>query len=221
MGLRGLIAACLLLCGCATNVATVDITPQSSNGLIVFIAEPSPEAYTFDILRYNEERGRLDTNTFAGIHAFMVDPTTAPTYLVKQARPGRYVLTDVGVQSYWAVCFSEQSIAFDLRPGEVVFVGRFNPVPHIVQLHQIARSTRATTSRGGAIHFFENILPPRLTPGTERERVVLEEYLRRTAPGITAPVRIADLEPARFGIGTDLYGAQNLCGGYYERPRSQ
>ncbi|MBC7767514.1 MAG: hypothetical protein H7124_01870 [Phycisphaerales bacterium] len=219
MGFRALLAACALsLCACATNPANLNITPQSDRGLIVLVALPSPEAYTLDLLRYDEERGRLDANTFGGIHTFMVEPTAAPGYLLQEARPGRYLLTNVGVQGYWAVCFSEQTIAFDLAPGDVVFLGDFNPAPHIRQLHQIARDTGQTATRGGAVHFFDDIEPPRLREPTEEGRAALEAFLRRTAPGVTAPVRSATLEPARFGIGHDIVGQQRICGGYYERP---
>lgn len=148
---------------CATNPATLNITPESRNGLILMYARAAPIDYQLDVLRFNEEGTALEANTFNGVYPFRPD-AGAQGFIMKEAKPGRYVFVSVHQQGFWAVCFHNHTTSFEVRPGEVTFLGIFDPVPHLMQLQSLARSTGQTATRGGPVHFYDDILPPRLSP---------------------------------------------------------
>lgn len=220
MRIRVILGLCLALLSqaCATNPATLNLTPESRNGLILMYAWPAPIDYQLDVLRFNSEGTSLEANSFNGIYPFRPD-AGAQGFIMKEARPGRYVFVSLHQQSYWAVCFHNETIAFDVRPGEVTFVGVFDPAPHLAQLQNLARTTGRTATRGGPVHFYDNIQPPRLSPPTDESVALARTFMAQAAPGVTAPINAAQLGTAQFGIGRDVLGTTPMCGGFYATSR--
>lgn len=217
-GLILVLCLALLSAACATNPATLDITPESRNGLILMYARPAPVDYQLDVLRFNEEGTALEANTFNGIYPFRPD-AGEQGFIMKEAKPGRYVFVSLHQQGYWAVCFHNETVSFDVRPGEVTFLGVFDPVPHLAQLQNFARTSGQTTTRGGPVHFYDNVLAPRLSPPTDQTLATARTFMAQAAPNVTAPINAAQLGTAQFGNGRDVFGSTPMCGGYYAAPR--
>lgn len=208
----------LLVSACITKPAgVVNVTPTSANGAIMLYLEPSPVQYQLNMLRFNEEGTALEANTFSAIYPFRVEPNQAGYYSVV-AKPGRYVFVSVHQQGYWAVCFHNKTVAFDVRPGEIAYVGRFNPTPHILQLQMLAQQSGRLRTNGQEVHFFDGIIPPRLAPATSADVQAAQTYAAANFPNATAPIHAPELSQAQFGIGHSAYGGGLVCGGYRERP---
>lgn len=209
-------ALIVLLCGCASGVANTDITSQSRNSILVVATEPSPIPYQLSISSFDPDTGSLGAPP-ADAASIVVGRKDPGAYHLSIIEPGTYVVRDVTQQLNWSVCFHDNSVSFNVAPGEVVYLGRFDPRPHLQQLQQIARSTgRTRTGMGqGPHHFFDNILPPALTPPAATDVDSVRAFLAGSFPRITAPVRMADLRAAQFGIGRPLLGAAQICGGWF------
>ena len=205
-------ALCVLLSACATNPARVAFAPDSDTGLVMILSDPTPIAYDLHVMRFNETAGTVNHNPFGGWVLMSARASSAQQLVVSRARPGRYVLQDLAQQNSWAVCFQANTISFDVRPGEVTFLGRFDPRPHLFQLQQLTlQSGRTRLASGSFVHFFDNILPPQLDPADETELSALPPLLLAQAPGITAPIHQAELGRAQFTTGNVLFGDQRAC----------
>lgn len=205
-------AAALMSTACVTDPAKIAITPKSSGGMIVMAIEPTATPYTISIKSYSKSEDRL-TGDYKG---FYVEPSADRQVMAVEAAPGAYVFQDVRQQVVWAVCFHDDSLAFDVSPGEVVYLGAFDGAVNLDQLRALAVASGRTSANGVTLHnFLEGIKPPALAPVDEAGLGAARAYLARTSPLVTSPVRAAQLEPARFGAGKDLFGVQDSCGGWH------
>jgi hypothetical protein len=171
-----------------------------------------PGDYQLNITRYVPAESKLGSNTVY----LDIDAGQKRQFIVREAPAGAYVFQDIGRQYKWAVCFHDNSVSFELNPGEVVYLGLLDPRVNLLQLEQLAVTSGRTTASSGTIHhFLEGIKPPALMPATEADLGDIRSYLHETSPLVTAPVRVASLQPARFGAGRDLFGLQASCGGWY------
>jgi len=201
-----------LLGGCVTDPAKIAITPQSPGGMILITLEPVPEPYTISLKSYSKAEDRLTGD----YHAFFVEPSNQRQVMSIEAPAGTYVFQDIRQQVVWAVCFHDDSLAFDVRPGEVVHLGVLDAGVNLNQLKQLAVSTGRTTANGITLNnFLDGIKPPAVGPASDADLADVRAYIGRTHPLVTSPVHPARFEPARFGAGKDLFGIQDSCGGWH------
>ena len=211
--MRAFIVAALtaLLAACATNPATIAISPQSEKALLIMEVGASPIDFQLGLAPYDAEAGAIH-----GWTQLWVPQSSVKRYFVRELQPGRYAFMYLAQQEQWAVCFHADTQAFDVRPGEVIYLGAFDPRPHLLQLQGLAVSSGRTYAQGSTlIHFFDNITPPALLPPQEEDLARVQTYLSQTSPLVTAPIRRAEYQPAAFGTGRDLFGLERVCGGYY------
>lgn len=206
------LAAALLSTACVTDPAKIAVTPQSKGGMIVLAIEPVPEPFTVSLKSYSRAEDKLTGD----YHGFFVEPSAQRQVMAIEAPAGTYVFQDIRQQVVFAVCFHDNSLAFDLHPGEIVHLGVLDSGVNLNQLKQLALSTGRTTANGVTLNnFLDGITPPALSPATDADLVAARGYLAKTSPLVTSPVHAAKLEPARFGAGKDLFGIQDSCGGWH------
>jgi hypothetical protein len=223
------LCALLLLAACAATPKDIAITPTSDKGLIVVEVEPPQilnaySQYTLSIQAYDPATQRLTSNFFGGWAG--IDPQSAAvqkrTYLVGQAKPGTYALTALEV-SIWGVCYNGGTMHFDVRPGTVTFVGRFDPNPSLTELFMAAQTGKIPSvgNQYSRFYLFDESRPD-LTPPADVEgwEANVTAYLAANYPNVAAPIVQAALGPAEFGTGRSLDGTLKLCGGYYVKDRA-
>ena len=138
-------------------------------------------------------------------------------YLIAKIKPGRWVFQSYAQQDKWALCFNAMSLQFEVKPGEVVYLGEFNALRHRQQLaEQAVHSGKVYLSGYGFADFFDLAEGPLLKSIDEIQLVAVRQMLGRNAPLVTAPVRAAEYSPARFGTGSTLF-AERRCGGYFNK----
>lgn len=136
-------------------------------------------------------------------------------YLMVPIKPGQWVIQSYLQQDKWALCFNSVSVQFEVKPGEVLYLGRFDALFHRQQLTEQAISSGRTTIRGyGFADFFDLPDGPRFSAIDDSEMAAVRAMLARQAPGITAPVHSVAFSPASFGTGSTLF-AERKCGGYF------
>lgn len=210
--------AVLGLTACASVPETVAIGPDSNRSLIVIAvaarsdAPPLPE-FSVTIARYNEAEGRLDAG-FAGGWARVnsADRDEDGRYwLVGDAEPGLYVISQLSHKGTWHTCFNAGTRAFTIEPGKVVFLGALNPVPALqtmaLTLPSIATNGNNLVAMDSAIDF--------IPAGNVSSWGPLEAFVRSNYPNVTAPITGVATRPVTFNTGRDALGLERVCGGYY------
>jgi hypothetical protein len=215
----------------AQSAKDLAVNPQSPTALLVLQAdwwEPAPNmqsAFKLSLAKFDPVEERLlslpygDSVLFEAKWKQMVDG-----YLVEAVKPGRWVVLSYSQQDKWALCFNATSVQFDVAPGEIIFLGRFDSLAHRQQLTEKAiASGRVSLSSSSFADFFDLPEGPRFAPVDEAELTRVRRMLATRAPQATAPVRAVAFSPARFGTGSTLF-AQRRCGGYFttgaKKPKS-
>lgn len=209
-----MIAAVLALSACVTAPANVDITPTSDRGLIVVEAEPAPSfhisvgaggpieaGYFLTLARYPQGASVTSPPVLDSrwVH-LRARPSGARAFHAIDAAPGTYVLEALNAGLSWGSCFNSATISFDLRPGEVLYLGSFSPAETLADI-----STNLPSSvPAGSVRYVYNRSAPTFTQSDVREQKVseIQAFLSATYPGVHAPVRFADLQPAAFQSDT-------------------
>lgn len=205
----------------AQATAKIAVTPESKEALVIVRAPAMPPAPTFKtayrlgLSVYDPEKQAMKGGPFGGKAVFQAQPKKfVDGYLLMTVKPGTWVFQDFSMQDRWALCFQDASLQFDVKAGEVVYLGDFDAQAHAIDLQRTAIMTGRTSTQGFE-HFFDGIAAPRLAPPTEADLAAVRAALAANAPKTTAPVRPATFTPARFGTGSDLFGLSRVCGGYY------
>jgi hypothetical protein len=209
------VISALTLAACASVPDDVAIGPSSPRGLIVIaVAAPSsgpplPD-FSLTISRFSEEEGRLDGG-WARVNNAERD-AEGRYWLVAQAEPGLYVISNLSHQSTWHACFNAGTRAFEVEPGQVSFVGAINPLP---ALQAIALTLPSVSMNGENLFAMDQELAFFDLGGVSSWEAPLERFVRARFPNVTAPITAVANRPVSFNTGRDLFGLQRVCGGYY------
>ncbi len=205
----------------ANDAAKIAVTATSKDALIVIKTPSLPPAptyktaYRLGLSVYDPENQAMKGGPWGGKATFQAQPKKfVEGYLMLTVKPGTWVYQDFSQQDFWSLCFQDASWQFDVKAGEVVYLGAFDAVAHARDLQLTAVLTGRTSTKG-VEHFFDNIAAPRLAPIGEGDLANVRAILAANAPKTTAPVRAAVYSPARFGTGSDLFGLSRICGGYH------
>ena len=224
--LLGILCAALAVAACtAVPKDTAFTAATSDRGLVVVEAEPAETvlrpggSYTLTAVTFDPAQGVLTANSFAGHGVFfneMGKNQVGRTYYVGRAPPGLYAVSDLTHQARWHACFNGGTQYFTVRPGEVTFLGRLDPVPALRAL----AGTRSWLSSSDHEYVFDTprfeITPPDQIPGWEAS---LKSFLAGEYPNVNAPLVAAKLTPTTFNTGSSLLGGR-VCGGYFARPKT-
>ena len=214
---------------CMTAVAFVSACMSSDPGkqemaagttdkaVILMKTRPSDVyAYSLALSLYDVANRKLTSNPL-GSHATL-DVLPRQASAAQVVTPGTYVIQALSQQAYWSACYQDNSLRFDVKPGEIVYLGEFDPGPGLaLSTKQAQERGQTTSSNSMSYYYFDNIPPPVLTIPQDREkmRASVEEFVRKEMPKVQGKVVFAEYEPAKFGTGNDAFGIQRVCGGYY------
>jgi hypothetical protein len=107
-------------------------------------------------------------------------------------------------------------VQFTIAPGQVQYLGELDAVSHVRELQRKAvNSGRLISSNSEAVHFFDEITPPMLRPVGEADLAAVRQMMRARMPKTAVEPVATQFTPARFGTGSDLFGLNRVCGGYY------
>ena len=230
MKIRLHLAAALLALATASaataeqKAAKIAITPGSAMAAIVFKAPDLPKpmgsyisSYKIGIKKYDAANQALQGGPYAGSLLLSARPSLfSQGYLVSDIKPGTYVITELSRQDLWALCFHDNSLQFTVKPGEVLYLGDFDAAFHVAELQSKAMSSGKIRVRQGSLaHFFDEVTPPKFTPGTTADLASVAAMVKSAMPSTTSVPQLAQFEPARFGTGRDLFGLMRICGGYW------
>jgi len=202
----------------------IAITPESPMAAIVIKAPDLPKpmgsyisSYKIGIKKYDAANNALQGGPYAGSLLLSARPSLfSQGYLVSDLKPGTYVVTDLSRQDLWALCFHDNSLQFTVKPGEVLYLGDFDAAFHVAELQGKAMASGKISLRQGSLaHFFDDVTPPKFSPGTADDLAVVAAMMRSAMPKTTVAPQLARFEPARFGTGRDLFGLSRICGGYW------
>ena len=205
----------------AANAKKLDqtvLTPTSETALVVMKSdmwEPAPSmksAYKLLLSSYDPKEAKL----MGGGALFEAQKKKFfDGYLLATIKPGRYIFQSYTMQDNWALCFNAKTMQFDVKAGEVVFLGQFDAKAHREQLTmQTISSGKAVISGYGFADFFDLPDAPFFKTIDDAQLVDVKAALARHAALVTAPVRGAEYSPAQFGTGSTLF-AERKCGGYF------
>ncbi len=211
-------AATAVAKGPADDIAA--LTPDTA--LVIMKSEtwqPAPSmksAYRLTLSIYDPADEKLLGKPFGGSAEFAAqDKKFIDGYLVVRVKPGRWVFQSYSQQDKWALCFNAASSQFDVKPGQIVYLGEFDALRHRQQLTITAiRSGKSSISGYGFADFFDLAEGPAFKPIDQQQLDAVRAMLARTAPAVTAPVVAATYSPAKFGTGSTLF-AERRCGGYF------
>lgn len=120
--------------------------------------------------------------------------------------------------NFWTACYQDDSLRFDVGPGEIVYLGEFDPRSGLATIQKQARENGQTTTANNRPYFyFDKVAPPVMNIPEHREKMLagVEEFVRKEMPKVHGKVIFADYKPAKFSTGNDAFGVQRVCGGYY------
>ena len=200
------------------------LTATSETAMIMIKSdfwEPAPSmhsAYKIAFSTYDPVEGKMLGGPFAGGALIEAqEKKFFERYLLLPIKPGHWVYVSYQQQDKWALCFNAASLQFDVKPGEVVYLGKFDAISHRQQLTRQAILTGRTSVSGyGFVDFFDLSEGPKLNPVDDAQLAEARAVLARNAPLVTAPVRAAVYSPAKFGTGSTLF-AERRCGGYFTK----
>lgn len=208
---------CLGLASCVTPPAHVAVHPNSQQGLILVEIDPENTTFTGEagtpvsprlgyfltFSRYPKDAS-ADAPPALGdwVHVNMPAPgKTTGRFWAEPAPAGTYVLEalNVGGGVSWGSCFNKATIAFDVRPGEVVYLGELSPRP---VFQDIAANLPSALQVGTYRYVFDRTAPA-FTPSalTPQKAAEITDFLKRVYPQVDAPLKSGTLRPATFRSG--------------------
>jgi len=199
------------------------IAPGGPDAAVVLLVPRLSTRYMIGLSAYDPVGRQLKGESVAGGWADTEIDRAKPdqsgwVVYIRKLKPGTYVFRDVTQQRTWGICFHAASYQFRLQPGQILYLGEFDGRAAVADLQRRAVASGQTVSTGGTLyHYFDDVPPPPLVQGSERNFAEVREQVAKTEPLATSPVERAQLSPAQFGTGSDLFGTQRLCGGWHKK----
>lgn len=204
----------LLLVGCLTPPDRVTITPTSGEGLILLEVDPTstiiegsegpvtPSLFYFlTFSRYSTAAsGEVLLGNWVHVNALQWRDMTRRFY-AEPAPAGTYAFEAInfGGGVSWGTCFNQATVAFDVRPGEVVYLGK---ISLRATFEDISKNLPSKQVVGTYSYLFDRTAPTFMpAESTENKSAEITEFLHRVYPNVTSPIRMAELHPAAFQQG--------------------
>jgi hypothetical protein len=215
--------AVLLAAGCASSdPGDLDLAAGAPDSILLLKAKVFPAEYWLNLSSFDESQGLLTSSLLEGGGGNFVSQY-GQTYLAEKLKPGTYVFTGI-MQSAWTNCFQDGTWRFTVEPGTVLYLGEFDPAPALLDMQKKATARGETMSINNQLYFyFDNVPSPAFSFGADRSQALAQAqaYVQTQMPKVSAPVKLAEYAPAKFGTGTDAFGLKRVCGGYYKQPRKE
>lgn len=207
--LSGLVAGLVSACTITPPSEPPASLSDPAMGAILVQVPPGPTGMTIGIKAYDDKTNQLVNRDgpSAGIRA-------TGGMVLKVVRPGAYVIMSYAQQDHWAVCLHANTLAFDVKPGEITFLGFLDPTP---QQRLLWNETGKRDQRKARFKDFftmvDNVPPPAFYsyPSKDEQLAAAQAYVKQLLPDSAAPIRPAEFRPAHFALDHNLWGTP-FCG---------
>ena len=216
-----LILSLFILSGCvSTPPSELKLTADSKTAILLMRVKKTNVDANVILTKFNKENLSTEYNSFSGWVRFKIPFGYEDTgeFIARSVKAGSYVFLSVNQQNYWGICFHDDTLAFDVNPGEVVYLGTFDPAIHIRQLQVNARTHGNYAAASGTVfHYFDNIVSPRILKPEINDASMADarDFVKTTMLKVNADIRPAKYDHTKFGTGHSLYGDRS-CGGYFK-----
>lgn len=207
----------------ADKAEKIAVTPESGKAVLIIKTDELPvpaslaSGFHLVLAPYDAEREALGGSNFGGRKTFKARPSRFyEGYLVLDVKPGTYVVQEFSRQDSWALCYHADSLQFTVKPDQALYLGTFDSIGSVQELEGNALRTGRLTTTGALVHFFDGISAPRFAEASSDDLAQAQAMATRAMPRTTVPVQPVEFRKARFGTGTDLFGTNRVCGGYYK-----
>ena len=205
----------LVAVGCAINPATIEVGSSSSKALLVVQVDPIPEKAGVHFQTFRSDNHQLDQRSAEAGSAYILEKNNrSGSYLVAEVVPGNYVMADISQQGHWVLCLHEHTVSFQVKSGQVLFVGKFNAAPHLAQLQSLAKGNPVSLN-AETYFYFDNIIPAMILAPSNSDVAALKTHLAEHFSRVSAPIQVAELKADYFLTGRDAFRTQRVCGGFY------
>jgi hypothetical protein len=205
-GVWGLV---LLCAGCiAQEPAKVALEANDPHSGVILMQLGPSTGTIFWMSRYDEQKQHLfDMNRVF---------RSGGMFVAKTVPVGSYVPMAIFEQGHWRACMNGGTQAFDVAPGEIVYLGHVDLSPSLTALNRRVTSEGKSVARGLNIYdFFDDIPPPSMTfpDGPQKALEEAHEYVAKNMPDVHGNVRLAQFRPAKFNTG--MFVTDRICGGSF------
>lgn len=197
------LTAIFLVSACASNSFNAKLTPESEKGAILVSAPMSFFPYYLQFGRIDHEANEIVLPP-ARIGQ-MNSLSNRGGYMILQLQPGPYVLVDFVFQTGWSLCFHEESIRFDVKAGQIAYLGEFDGSSQSSQVAELAREnndTKAAFER--RFRYSEDIGAPLLTPPDAESLEAAQVFVSENMVEASAEVVPAEITPVSWLQGGPL-----------------
>jgi hypothetical protein len=145
------------------NFAKESVSRTGKDGAVMFTAPLVPGDYVIMFSPYDAATNTVHGSEFVNVRSlkFVAAPRGLGSLQIHRMPPGFYVVRMITTQGWWGACLADDTIGFDVKAGQITWLGRMDPAPTLESIQSEAYRTGKTTSAGGQLRLFkENVKPP-------------------------------------------------------------
>lgn len=212
--------AVLGLAGCAAKPQDIVLTASSAEAVIVMQMLPSADdTYRLKIASFDPNEQRFTTSVLydGAWRKLSAGKTPVAKFITRKVPPGSYAFYTFEKQENWNLCFHRETMYFTVNPGQIVYLGTFDPNFHLAEMSRyVVQHGDTTVKQSRDVFYFDNISPPRITAPDNSEKSLAEvrKYIAAEMPQVRVDVQPVTYIRTKFGTGHSLF-AERLCGGYF------
>jgi hypothetical protein len=205
--------------GCsAAGPQSLELTSTSSDAVLLLYVSPARVDYTINIVSYDAAAQQTSENPLAGRAAMAVHAIVPPHFVAQKIASGTYAFQSFEQRGAFALCFGGGTLAFTVKPGQVLLLGALDQRKHEDELGQNILAQNDQLSDGLVLHhYFGNISSPQIIdPASDTATMAnAKAFVATSMPNVRGEITPAVYRKAVFGTGYSLTG-KRLCGGYFK-----
>jgi hypothetical protein len=190
---------------------------SKDKAVLLLKVNPGPLDYELNLSAFDPDTQTVQNTSFSGYANFHVNPKQP--FVAQVVTPGTYAYMAFVQQTWWMACYQSSTLSFSVQPGDVIYLGEFNPIPAFAAIGSQAQAKGELTASSRDRHYyFENIPAPsvKLDPNDQQTLATVRDFVRTSMTKVQGTVHAADYKTAKFGNGFSLFG-QPVCGGYFKK----
>lgn len=193
--------------GAQKEPGKIKLSAASKDGavLVRVPVQPFPSALQFS---KNGKSGFMSR-----VYLMKVDPGASGfQYIARTLSPGRYRLDSVWQQGHWGACLENGTFEFDVRPGEIAYVGTLRTDVLLQSLQQRAVASGKAVQAGTSYFLSHGGTEGPLVEGTDQTGLAAaREFAEVSMNSSGELVRLANLQSAQFAT-SGAGRAIKVCG---------
>ncbi len=185
------------------------IAPSGTDGAIMFAAPvlPAPYVIWMSQIAADGKPGKTVRLTVSSRKA-LVDPSSSLAMKMATVGAGTYVVRLVLWQEHWGACLARETVSFSVQPGQISYLGTFNPVETLRNLETEISRTGKTSAHSSQMRMFrDNIAAPSFSASDPALQQAME-LARRNGLNGALTAKDVSTHPASFlsPPGSDMLG---------------